>query len=424
MASGRGVRSLLTVLGVSMLTALVSCSPEKVKEKPAPIVETPTPAPAVVGTDLRLVPTLIEALPGWDGADGMPARSAFLESCKRLNNRPDTARLSKRAPYGGTVKEWRSVCEAAAQLSGENTVVKAFFRDNFRAFNVHNASGYSKLTAYFEPELDAKYVPEPGFTAAIPGPPSDLVTINLSKFDEKLSRRLWGRVENGELIPYPPRQYITDEADKALGFARAGDVFYLQIQGSGRITFPDGRTLRAAFAAHNSQPFKSIARHLIDSGEITRAQAGMADIKAWLERVDKKTAQDALNINPRYVWFVAQQIDDPSKGPAGAQGAPLTPLGSMAVDLDVHPLGVPMFVDSTLPTRPGDWKGAPYQGLVIAQDTGGAIKGAVRGDFFYGWGDEAGGLAASTNHEMALYVLLPHSVADGLPKDLLIQPDE
>lgn len=363
-------------------------------------------------------------MPNWLDTDFVSARSAFLESCGRWEKRSLDALISKSAPYSGTVGEWLPSCEQIRSATSKEDIVKVF-EDNFTPFSVEPEENTSKLTGYFEPELEVRYSPEPGFTKSVPGIPADLIRAEPAKFDKKFSRgKVWGRVVSGELELYPDREFIVDAPEKALAYANAGEVFYLQIQGSGRLKFPDGRVLRAAFAAHNHKPFVSIARHLIDTGKIERHQAGMKSILNWLDTVGPDAAQTAMNVNPRYVWFAPQELTDPSKGPNGAQGVPLTPMSSMAVDPRYHPYGTPIFIDTKVPITPGDWKGAEYQNLVIAQDTGGAIKGILRGDLFFGWGDEAGGRAASMNHNLKMWVLLPKTVANNMTEAQIAAIDE
>ncbi|MEM6626995.1 MAG: MltA domain-containing protein [Pseudomonadota bacterium] len=368
-------------------------------------------APQPDDFETPLVAAEFEDLPGWDAADAVSALAAFRKSCEKWVASDVDRPVTSRASYGGKIADWTPACEAAGGDVATQDAARAYFEAWFSPLEVAPNADTSKLTGYFEPELMARRAPEPGFDAAIPGPPDDLVSVNLGDFDESLgTRRFWGQVKGGRLRLYPPRADIVDDPARALGFADPGDVFYLQIQGSGRVSFPDGETIRAAFAAHNNRPFGSIARYLIDQGEITRSQAGMSGVKAWMAAAGSLRAQHAMNQNPRYVWFRAETLD-PALGPKGAQGVPLTPMASMAVDPNFHPYGAPIFIDTRAPVEPGDWEGAPFQTLVIAQDTGGAITGVRRGDLFFGWGDEAGGRASSMNHEMRMWTLLPKSLA-------------
>lgn len=221
------------------------------------------------------------------------------------------------------------------------------------------------------------------------------------------------RLPDGTTRPYPARAEITARGGQAIAWAHPSDVFFLQVQGSGRLTFPDGTTLRAAYGAHNGQPFKSVANWLIETGRITRAEGSMQGIRAWMDRASAEEVRQAMNINPRFVFFQSLPEGDASLGPKGAHNVPLTTLGSMAVDPAFHALGVPMFVQTTAPGLGGSWSG-----LLIAQDTGGAIKGPVRGDIYFGTGFDAGQRAGTMNAPGRLWVLLPRKVAARLYRDL------
>ena len=203
----------------------------------------------------------------------------------------------------------------------------------------------------------------------------------------------------------------------AIAYAHPADVFFMQIQGSGRLKFPDGHTVRAAYAAHNGHPFKSTANWLMETGRITAGEASMQGIRAWMDRAGPVETRLAMNHNPRFVFFRALPEGDPALGPEGAQSVPLTPLASMAVDTDIHPLGVPMYVQTEAPGLGGSWAG-----LLIAQDTGGAIKGPVRGDLYFGTGQQAGERAGTMNAPGRLWVFLPQAVAARLIRETADTP--
>lgn len=361
------------------------------------------------------MPVSFSDLPDWRASDIGPATKALARSCARILRLPDGSPISRAGAYGGTAGDWRTACETLVNSKAEPS--HDVLENLFRPVRIESGEGTSRLTGYFEPELSVRAKPDKTHSRAIPAPPDDLIRVTLSDFgDQYGASTFWGRLEGQRLKPYADRADITDAPDKAIAWAHPADVFYLQIQGSGRLAFPDGTVKRAAFAAHNAKPFKSIARHLIDEGEITAQQAGIAGVRAWMDEAGDERAQDAMNVNPRYVWFAAETLDNPNIGPRGAEGLPLTPMGSMAIDPAFHPYGVPLFLDTHAPEEPGDWKGQPFRQLVVAQDTGGAIKGVLRGDLFYGWGDHAGAMASNQNHEIAMWALLPTSVADALER--------
>ncbi len=348
-----------------------------------------------------------EELPDWQTADLAPAMAAFQRSCDVWRQRPPDSPVSDMAAYGGTVAEWLPACEALPDYVASGRF-NAFFEDNFEAREVLPSGDINRFTGYYEPEIIATRTPMEGFEAPIPARPSDLIEVKLQDFETALpGRTIWGKVENGALKPYDPRAEIDPAALPALGYAHPADVFFLQIQGSGRLRFADGEVIRAAFDSHNHRPFASMANWLLERGEIKRSQAGMTGIRAWMDRAGPVASAEAMAANPRFVFFRAQTIEDPSLGPNGAMGVPLTAFGSVAVDRNLHPLGIPVFIETVLPRRAGDWRGTPWSGVMIAQDTGGAIQGAVRGDLYFGTGAEAGARAGSMNHEGRMWVLLP-----------------
>ncbi|MEL7108936.1 MAG: MltA domain-containing protein, partial [Pseudomonadota bacterium] len=219
--------------------------------------------------------------------------------------------------------------------------------------------------------------------------------------------QVYQRLGNGIRRPYPSRAEITNSGVRPLAYAHPGDVFFLQIQGSGRLVLPDGRTLRAVYAANNGHPFKSTANWLMQRGWISRGEASMQGIRAWMDRNSPERVREAMNANPRFVFFDLEPEGDPNLGPKGSFGVPLTPLGSMAVDTSIHAGGVPMFVQTSAPGLGGAWSG-----LLVSQDTGGAIKGPVRGDLYFGTGPQAGAAADTVNAPGRLWVLLPRAVAE------------
>lgn len=355
-------------------------------------VTPPTPAmPAPVGT-----PAAFADLPGWPGNTLAAAQGAFHRSCARLMRRPADAALSGRATWAGTVDDWKPAC-AALEVASDAASARTVFEALFTPVEIIDPDGRQKFTGYFEPTYAARRTPSDIFTEPVMALPSDFV----ANGDAPLQR-----LADGTTRPYPPRAEITARGGPAIAYAHPADVFFLQVQGSGRLTFEDGTTMRAAYAAHNGQPFKSVANWLISTGRITRGEGSMQGIRAWMDRAPAAEVREAMNVNPRFVFFRALPEGDPALGPEGAQSVPLTPLGSMAVDPDFHPLGIPMFVQTTAPGLGGNWSG-----LLIAQDTGGAIKGPVRGDLYFGTGDEAGDRAGTMNAPGRLWVLLPRNVA-------------
>ncbi|MEL6567073.1 MAG: MltA domain-containing protein [Pseudomonadota bacterium] len=342
-------------------------------------------------------PTEFEGLLAWQGASTEPGIRAFLRSCGSLEDRDAAEWLSARANWAGSVGEWRAVCESLLAAQDDPGLSRQVIEALMVPVEISSMDGASRFTGYFEPMIDARRIPQPGFTAPVPGPPSDLV-----QSDEGPLQSL----PNGQSQPYPPRAEIKPELDRVLGYAHPADVFFLQIQGSGRLMFADGTTMRAAYYAHNGQPFRSTANWLLERGKIDRGEASMQGIRAWMDRVSMAEAQEAMNANPRFVFFHALPEGDPDLGPRGAANIPLTPLGSMAIDRDFHALGVPYLVETNAPGLGGLWRG-----ILVSQDTGGAIKGPVRGDIYFGTGDAAGSRAGTMNAPGRMWALLPRTTA-------------
>ncbi|MEQ3745852.1 MAG: MltA domain-containing protein [Henriciella sp.] len=364
-----------------------------------PVVE---PVPQSSGEDMVLWqalprPVAYKALPDWDGSDLEPGLSALKRSCDVFASKEPSALLSRRAPWAGTASDWQPAC-AALDVIGDDSSARAVLQALFMPVEVAAPDASSRFTGYFEPTYQARLSPEPPYTEPVPAKPSDLIAS---------SGRVYQTLPNGQRRSYPIRSEITRNGVEPLAYAHPADVFFLQIQGSGRLVLPDGRTLRAVYAANNGQPFKSTANWLMNKGWISRGEANMTGIRAWMDRTSPARAREAMNANPRFVFFNIEPEGNPVLGPKGSLGVPLTPLGSMAVDLDYHAPGVPIFVSTTAPGLGGQWSG-----LVVAQDTGGAIKGPVRGDLYLGTGEEAGAKADTINAPGRMWVLLPRGVTE------------
>lgn len=391
-----------------LLFGLVACSTERpvpeMPSKPHPVTAQPENA------DFFSERLAFSEIAVWSDVDLKPSVQAFQRSCDLLQSRPADTPLSSRAGYGGVTGDWLDACTVLPRYrqAGE---LRRFFEDYFDPYEIVTNEETNKLTGYFEPVYEARRRAAGEFTAPVPGRPADLIEVDLGRFDPALQgRKIWGKAGSGELDLYPARRDISASTAPALAYAHPMDVFFLQIQGSGRLVFPDGEVIRAAFDSHNHRPFGSLANHLIKNGEIERSQASMAGLRQWLNRVGTERAAEAMAVNPRFVFFRSEPILDPQEGPKGAQGLPLEPEGSVAVDLSHHPMGVPFLISSK---RPGDevaWKGEDHTWLLISQDTGGAIQGIRRGDIYFGTGPDAGRLAGSMNYEGRFIVLLPQTL--------------
>ncbi len=289
---------------------------------------------------------------------------------------------------------------------------ESFFEQWFQPWAVTNNDAAEGLfTGYFEIELKGSVTRDETYNVPVYRKPDDHVTIDLGEFDADLSgRSLVGRVDGGKLKPYFARGDIQKGvlADRGLELVWLADpleAFMLHVQGSGRVTLADGRTTRIGFAAHNGHRYKSIGRELIERGELEAHAASWPGIRAWLDLNPDKAAE-VLAVNRRYIFF-AEVLGE---GPVGAQGVALTAGRSLAVDTRYIPLGLPLWLDTTMPGEDA----APLQRLMLAQDTGSAIKGPVRGDFFWGTGDGALEYAGRMKSRGRYYILLPRLLADRL----------
>lgn len=338
-----------------------------------------------------------KSLPNWSRTDISAGYKAFLHSCDAFDKKKSSSYLSHVAPWAGRVRDWRAVCNDLKRLAKEIDV-KIAFEVLFEPIDMTKTSdGWSKFTGYYEPIVEVRKKRRGKFRFAVPGPPGDIV-----KKDGKIYQK---RKKKKKLRLYPERKNIKPK--NVLAYARVEDFYFLQIQGSGRLKFKNGKMVRAVYHQYNGHPYVSMGKWLLDSGKLDANKGSMQGVKEWMRNASRKEVRRAMNMNPRYVFFKKQPIGDENLGPKGAQRVPLTPLGSMAVDLDVYPLGVPMYID----TKVAAFGGGQWTALLIAQDTGGAINGQVRGDIFFGTGDEAGEMAGTMNSRGRKWVLVPRNVA-------------
>ena len=427
-----GVRALIRTLAVAALAVLAGCQ------------VTPTPPPAVPARAV-FTATSYRELPGWNEDRVQATWPAFRVGCKAL-----VARARTRG-------QWLTPCTASDAIDeADAAAVRRFFETNFTPYRVTTSNGDDSglITGYYEPLLMGSRHGGPAFPAPLYAPPDDLLIVELADLHPELKgKRVRGRLDGRRVVPYWPRADIdagkANVAGKALVYVSDPvDAFFLQIQGSGRVELAEGGTMRVGYADQNGQPFRSVARVLIDRGEMTLAEASMQGIRAWGERHPDQLPA-LLDENPSYVFF--REVPPPSPGslearidgPIGSLGVPLLAERAIAVDPRAIPLGAPVYIATTEPSsnercgavpkrefRPrgqrsgvsrkrGDHASAaaaasvgescePLQRLVMAQDTGGAIRGPIRADFFWGFGDEAGLLAGRMRQQGRLWVLWPN----------------
>ena len=358
---------------------------------------TPVPTPPVKPGPPQLVPATYAALPGWDRDDVRAAWPAFMSSCGVLVKKAD----------------WKEVCTIARSVNGgDEQAVRGFFEAFLVPNQVIAPDGASDglITGYYEPLLHGARKKGGPYQTPLYKVPDDLITVDLaSVYPELKGMRLRGRLVGKKVVPYSTRAEI-DSADapgkELLWVDDAVEAFFLQVQGSGRVELTDTReTVRVAYADQNGHPYKSIGRYLVDKGELTFEQASAQGIKAWIAAHPERE-QELFNANPSYVFFKEERLPDPRVGPKGALGVALTPQRSVAIDASQLPLGAPLFLSTTQPNSD-----IPMQRLVMAQDTGGAIRGAIRVDFFFGFGAEASENAGRMKQRGSVWVLLPKQPA-------------
>ncbi len=333
-------------------------------------------------------------VPGWQNDDPLVAFEAFRASCGTLESQP----------------LWNATCTSARSADVSTAAAaRAWFEAEFRPWALVNPDGSREgmVTGYYEPLLKGSRTRKPPYLSPLFAPPEDLVVVDLAEvYPELKNMRLRGRVQGRKLVPYYTRAEWAQQEDNRLDGALLWiddqlDLFFMQIQGSGQVVLDDGSRIRVSYADQNGHPFRSIGRWLIDQGEIKLEQASMQGIKAWA-RANPKRLQEMLNANPSLVFF--RELPAEGSGPPGALGVPLTPGRSIAIDPRIVTLGAPVFMATTWPN---DSK--PLQRLMLAQDTGGAIRGAVRADFYWGSGAEAGGLAGKMRQRGSMWALMPKS---------------
>jgi membrane-bound lytic murein transglycosylase A len=339
---------------------------------------------------LALEPVSFSNLPGWNEDRQSEALPAFARSCTVLAKSPKA-------------QEWKPACAALANVPGhDDAAARAFFERYFTAYAASGKEGEEGLfTGYYEPELRGSLHKTKRYHVPLYARPRDLVTVDLGQFKaEWKGKHITGKVEQMKLVPYDHRAAIAGDSLQGLARVIAWvddpiDAFFLEIQGSGRVRLTDGRIVRLGYDQANGRDYTAIGRVLADVGALSRPVT-MQKIRAWLTAHPDR-AQEVMDFNASYVFFRRLK----GEGPIGAEGVALTPLRSLAVDPTFVKLGIPVWLDTS------DAQDAALQRLVIAQDTGGAIKGSVRGDFFWGAGKEAETEAGAMQSKGRYYILLP-----------------
>jgi membrane-bound lytic murein transglycosylase A len=334
-----------------------------------------------------------DRLPGWGSDRLTEAWPALLGSCRRLGTR-DPA--------------WRAICEEAKWMDvPDEASAQAFFERNFRAHEMLGEDGRRDglITGYYEPLLHGSTVRTDRYRYPLYRKPENLVTVDLGAlYPELKGKTVRGRLEGNRVVPYYSRAEITGntiplQGQELLWVDDAVSLFMLQVQGSGRIRLEDGSELAVGYSDQNGHPYVPIGRRLVEMQALKVEDVTLSSIRAWLSDHPDE-AEALLNSNPSYIFFILR--DSALAGPLGSLNVPLTPQRSIAVDASRIALGLPVWLDTTLPGSEPAWRR-----LMLAQDTGGAIKGQVRADVFFGRGAEAERYAGEMKQSGRMYVLLP-----------------
>ena len=354
-------------------------------------------------------------LPGWYADDAAPALTAFRRSCAVLAREQPLSAMGG-AGYAGAVGEWHDACAAAPGGKVSAAGARNYFQTWFVPLAITAGGKPDALfTGYYEPEIHGSKWRHDGYTTPVYGVPGDLVTVDLGQFRQQLKGlHIEGRVSGHALVPYFNRAEIDEHGlPRAPVLLYANDpinVFFLHIQGSGRVHLDSGQMLRLSYAGQNGRPYTPVGRSLIAQGALERSQMSMQAIRAWME-AHPDEARAVMETDQSFVFFREAPLGDPALGSPGSEGVPLTPEASIAVDEQVHPLGAPLFIAATAPDPDPSKPDRALTHLFVAQDTGGAIKGAARADVFWGFGPDAESVAGRMKSQGRLYVLLPKPVA-------------
>ena len=369
---------MIHIRGVALILLIAGCAP-------CPVCPPPKPAPAP--ETARYEARGFGDLPGWNRAQLEPSLRAFIAGCSRF----------------------KRVCDLAKSLPpGEEQAARRFFESEFIPYALisSDTGDTGLITGYYEPIIEGSRAPSAANPYPIFGVPPDLIVVDLP---ETKQMRLRGRLDGRRLVPYYSRAEIDARGEgfgaPVLAWTRDPvELFFLQIQGSGQVQLDSGERIRVGYADQNGHAYRSLGRYLVERGEMALEQASMQGIKAWAAANPGKL-RDALNQNPSYVFF--RELP-PTDGPIGALGVPLHAEASLAVDRRFVPLGAPVYLATTYPLSE-----TPLERLMAAHDTGGAIRGVLRGDFFWGTGPEAGAQAGRMRQQGKMWLLWP--IGEPLP---------
>ncbi|MFN7835781.1 MAG: murein transglycosylase A [Burkholderiaceae bacterium] len=380
------------MLAAVLCVAISGCAAPPAVNRPS--ITLPAPQPA------GLQQVTLSNVPGWPGPAPDEIVRQLARQCAIVRKKPAT-------PMSDAVCSMAALQGSAPPMAAEPA--KRWIERYFTAYEVLPGDERSLFTGYYEPELRGSLQADQIYRTPLYGAPPDLLTVQLATLYPALkNQRVRGRLDGNKVVPYFSRADMargqTGQAQALVWIDDPLDAFLLEVQGSGRVTLPDGQSWRLGYADQNGHPYVAIGKKLVEWGELPASEATIPGIRSWA-RAHPGRVRELLDQNPSVVFFRKTPLTDPMVGPNGSLGVPLTPERSLAVDPSVVPLGSMVFLDTTRPD------GAPFQRLLLAQDTGGAIKGRVRGDIFWGWGSQAGELAGVTRQSGRLWLIWPKGLA-------------
>lgn len=375
--------ALLRPLAAIFVALLAGCATQTV-DNTGTIPGPPPTWTVPPGSGPALTPITFAQIPGWNTDHTADALATFIAGCARMTGR-SLGGQGQAAALGGASRQWQAACAAAAQTPPSDTEARAFFEAMMQPYGVSSdGTAEGLFTGYYEPEAMGSRTPGGRFRTPIYRRPPGLVSGKPFLARAEIAR---GALANKHL--------------ELLWLADPIDAFFLEIQGSGRVLLPDGSTVRLNYDGQNGRGYVPIGRVLVDRGEMTLPQVSMQSIRAWLE-THPDQARNVMDQNPSYVFFRETNGVSADTGAPGALGVPLSPMRSIAVDKGFIPLGAPVWIN----TRDA-LDGSPFRHLMVAQDLGGAIRGPIRADIFFGWGKDATERAGRMRQQGTEIVLLP-----------------
>lgn len=363
---------------------------------------------------MTLTPVPFSSLPGWDGDDHLAAWKAFVASCRPVIDAEKAGNKSGATrPTPALLVSCARALQIAAAGKQTKSGARAFFETHFEPMSVEQTGRDGLLTGYYEPLVKGSRVANANFQTPLYRRPPDLVNV-VPESDRGAKSGAFTHMRQTDkgLAPFPTRADIEQGALKGrnlelLYFKDPVDVYFMQVQGSARVELPDGKQVRITYDGKNGYPYTSIGKHLLGTGQMTEGDMSLKGLAKWLKS-DRKRAEPVMWENKSYVFFRELEGDE-AKGAMGVLGIPLQPGRSLAVDTAFHAIGTPVYVSSPSLTHAG--KGEGFARLMIAHDVGSAIKGAERGDIFFGSGDRAEKIAGVTKHAGHFFILQPRDAA-------------